>query len=272
MGFRRYSPEDYKRARAESERKAGDWLFINYKPAYIPREGINFIRIVPTHDDDDWANSPFGMWVYYHIIKGASFVYKLCPWTFRESCPWCEEAQKVQATGGDNTDLYARKRLIMFIIDCNEGDDMGKLKVWAAPKTIERGLWSAMDEGIDDEVPRGGIIPIEDPMEGRIISFRMSYQGRMPQYENIRIRQKFPLDAAIEEMLPHFKDVIVPSSYEELKKDLVIVPTNHIEEVDSPPDIPMDYQEATSKPADYEEYEDKLAAKVREMQRKLRNG
>lgn len=268
MAFRRYTQEDYRKAKEESERKPGDWAFINYKNPYVVKTGLNYIRIVPTHDDDEYANSPFGMWVFYHIIKGATFTYKLCPWTFKEPCPWCEESQRLSNANEDNDDFYARKRLIMFVLDCNEGSDMGKLKVWAAPKTIERKLWDAIEEGIDDEIKRGEIIPVEDPIEGRVISFRVSYQEKMPQYESLRIRNKLPLDSSIEDILPRFKDIIVPSTYEELQTALSGITTRpHVST--SPKETNIEVMEETPK-EEYEEYEDKLAARIKEMQRKIR--
>jgi hypothetical protein len=184
--YRRRSAEEIDK-RAHQSSFTGDSFIDNNIETFSPKEGDNFIRILPPTWDPDAQNYGLDVWVHYGI--GPNNSSYACPWEMhKEPCPACEEMRRALDAGDEEfaQELKPSKRVLCWIVDRDEKD---KRQAWSMPWTIDRDI-STMSK----DKRTGEILYVDDPEDGYDIILSRDGKGMRTRYTVSIDRRPSPLD------------------------------------------------------------------------------
>lgn len=186
---------------------------------WIPSDGENKIRVCPPTWEDA---THFGSDVYVHYSIGADKNAFICANKQEgKACPVCEVRQELDAAGEVSTELYWKKRVVMYIID-RSAEEKGPL-IWSAPWTIDRDISKG---ALDDD---NSVIAVDSPSEGYDVTFERTpgTASAPPTYVSLKVARKSSpmldsdedIDKAMAFIMEHpIPSVIVTHDYEHVKK------------------------------------------------------
>lgn len=163
----------------EEANKKGGANFSIFRPevkVYKPRNGDNWIRILPRTWNDDRLGRLYGIEVWQHRNIGPDRVPIICPRLFplgEKHCPVCEA--RVEAERENRKDvvdaLYAGRGYALYLLD-RQDTKSDEVQAW----TMGVKLYSNIGRVVKDR-STGEIYAVDDPDEGYNISFERTQQG-----------------------------------------------------------------------------------------------
>lgn len=183
-------------------------------PQYRPRDGENFIRILPPIADDKITDA-WGANLICHYIEGQGWV--LSPKTLDQTNhdPIDDLIRELRKIDPDLEDMVQTSRKVgMHILDFNADEKYGVLKLWAAPTTlVDDFVKAAKDKRT------GRTYSLDDPENGFPLSFDKSGTGLQTRYGGVQLdRDPFPLDEELLDDVEYWEDILVVYSDAEFEK------------------------------------------------------
>jgi hypothetical protein len=220
-----------------------DFSQFEESPLFKLKEGTNMINIIPyivktKNDPRTKKGDPtyiLDVWIHKNIgIKNDRFI---CPkMTYGKPCPICEERSKRIEQGADKDDpecrdLKATRQGIYNMIDLDE-EDKGIQIFIISHFWFEQRL---LKEAEEVKKETGEEITFADLEDGRIIKIRAEENtfGKWTTYEPKRIdfvKRDEPLPDSILEKAHPLDELLVVSSYEEIRDSFYAVDTEEFEE------------------------------------------
>ena len=181
-------------------------------PIFVPKDGDNAVRILPTLEEDQYAQL-LGIELRVYFIKNKFWVsptafngQKYDPLSYKYFQMRNSEIKAAEKYRG-------QRRFVMHILDANDRKNP-QLKIWPGPISL-------VEELVDlSRNPKtGDVIPIEDPNQGRLIYFNKSGTGAATRYSQLVIDDKsYPIDLKLADQIQPFKKIIRASSESALEK------------------------------------------------------
>ena len=206
---------DDERDREYSQRLERGLPFIESDlPQFRPRDGENFIRIVPPLEDDDLSGA-WGVDLICHYIEGFGWV--LSPKSLDQSNydPIDDLIRELRKIDPDLESMVRTSRkTIMHILDFNQNEQDGDLKLWAAPPTLVEDFVKA-----SKDKRSGRMHSLENAESGFPLSFEKSGTGLQTRYTMVQLeRDPFPIEEGLADDIEYFEDVLVVLDDEEMNR------------------------------------------------------
>lgn len=199
--YRQRGVDDYKRRSEQSGSSRENYIREEIK-MFIPKEGLNIIRILPpTWDDADH----YGLDAFVHYGVGAdNNAYLSRSKMLKEQDPIDEERERAIANDDEDyaSSLRPSKRVLVYIIDRDKEDEGPKL--WSMAWTLDRDISTLC---VDER--SGEVLSIDDPEDGYDVEFRRTGKGLKTEYTGVKIGRRSSsldneeaLEFAIENPIP----------------------------------------------------------------------
>jgi len=212
---------------------------------YRPKEGDNFIRILPPVGDED----DFSLDIYVHSYIGADRGSYLCrEKVLGKSCAICNIYRKWKTQGRDEeaAKIATRRRTLFWVLDISDKPQSDKPLVFDAPyKQVAREiLMRCLDKRTKE------VIDISDLKKGREITFTLHVKGNkmLSEYTGVSIGMEYPVSADLAKYVVPLKEVLVipkKEDIEELANMIVEFMSSEVNEEDS--DVGADEESVKSK-------------------------
>lgn len=215
MARRFKTMSDDERDREYSSRLERGLPFIESElPQFRPRDGENFIRIVPPLEDDDLAGA-WGVDVITHYIEGHGWLLSPKSLDQTDHDPVDDLIRELRKIDPELEDMVKTSRkTVMHILDFNADERDGVLKLWGAPPTLVDDFVKAAKDKRS-----GRTHSLEDPDNGLPLSFDKTGTGLQTRYSAVQLeRDPFPLDDQIVDEIEYFGDVLIVESDEDMRK------------------------------------------------------
>ncbi len=206
---------DDERDREYSQRLERGLPFIESDlPQFRPRDGENFIRIVPPLEDDSLAGA-WGVDLITHYIEGHGWMLSPKSLDANEHDPVDDLIRELRKIDPELEDMVKTSRkTVMHLLDFNADERDGVLKLWGAPPTLVDDFVKAAKDKRS-----GRTHSLEDPDNGLPISFDKTGTGLQTRYAAVQLeRDPFPLADYILDEIEYFEDVLKVDSPEEMQK------------------------------------------------------
>lgn len=188
---------------------------------YKPKEGDNFIRILPPVGEMD----DFGLDIWVHSFLGPERGSYLCLERTnlitrkKQKCVLCEFYRKLQGKlekSSSSNDLmklvFPKRRTLFWVLDVSDKPQSIDPLVFDAPyrQVAEEIIMRCIDR------KTGEIIDISDVKEGREIYFKMTKANRkFPEYRGIELGAVYPIDSKLaSKIVPLYSAVVIPDEAE----------------------------------------------------------
>jgi hypothetical protein len=180
---------------------------------YSPKDGENFIRILPpTWDDPDH----YGLTIYAHYGVGPDRAAVLCNNKMGgKKCPICDARVKAERAKADEEvirELKVTTRVLVWLLDMNDEDKGPQL--WAMPFTVDRDICK-----ISRDRRSGETYQIDHHDEGYNISFDKQGKQRNTKYSGFQLDRKE--SSVDQEWLEYISRHPVPDTITERSYDIV---------------------------------------------------
>ncbi len=185
-------------------------------PQFRPRDGDNYIRIVPPLEDDDLAGA-WGVDVICHYIEGHGWMLSPKSLDQTEHDPVDDLIRELRKIDPELEDIVKTSRkTVMHILDFNADERDGVLKLYAAPPTLVDDFVKAAKDKRS-----GRTHSLEDPDNGLPISFNKTGSGLLTRYAAVQLeRDPFPLEDYILDDIEYFEDVLKVESEDDMRKQI----------------------------------------------------
>lgn len=219
MEFRKVSKEKIKEKFERSGVTRPHYLRADV-PLYRPKEGDNFIRVLPPVGEMD----DFGLDIWVHPFLGVERGSYLCLERTslfgrkKQKCIICDFYRKVQNAerSGQVSDLVKalapKRRTLFWVLDVSNKPQSADPLVFDAPyrQVAEEILMRCIDRRT------GEIIDISDVKEGREVYFKMVRGNRkFPEYRGIELGKVYPIDTRLaSKIVPLYEVVVIPDEVE----------------------------------------------------------
>jgi hypothetical protein len=187
---------------------------------YRPKEGDNFIRILPPVGDMD----DFSLDIWVHSYIGPDKGSYLCrEKVLGKRCAICEIYKKWKMQGKDEqaAQIATRRRTLFWILDISDKPQSDKPLIFDAPyKQVAREiLMRCLDKRTKE------VIDISDLKTGREISFTLHVKGNkmLSEYTGVSIGMEYPISPDLAQYVVPLKDVLVIPKKEEMEELASIV-------------------------------------------------
>ena len=156
---------------------------------FIPKVGVNHIRILPKTWDDDWGYFGLKIWIYWNM-PGANGPF-VSPSMFDLPNPIDDARREAENDGNEilTNKLSPKGRVLYWVLD--RGDKGSGPKVFPCPVSLDREI-----QTLSVDVRSGDVSKFEDPHKGRDVSFKRSGAGLQTKYNAVRLaKEAEPLSA-----------------------------------------------------------------------------
>lgn len=200
---------------------------------WAPKEGANFISVIPPVDDDIFYARE--VYVHYHVggDKGPTHLCMretkdvLTKKKWNKPCAVCDKRARLSendATRESAEELKPSRRFLMYIADTSdlpedattkEMEKSGKKVQWydSSPTFRDR------ITGVSENKRSGGWIDVSDPDNGKTVCFDRIGKGKKTKYENFALEARQPIpDKWLE--VPDYDDVFLIPNYDEVAAEV----------------------------------------------------
>jgi len=183
-------------------------------PQFRPRDGDNYIRIVPPLEDDELAGA-WGVDVITHYIEGHGWLLSPKSIDSTDHDPVDDLIRELRKIDPELEDMVKTSRkTVMHILDFNADERDGVLKLWGAPPTLVDDFVKAAKDKRS-----GRTHSLEDPDNGLPLSFDKTGTGLQTRYSAVQLeRDPFPLDDQVVDEIEYFGDVLKVESPDDMRK------------------------------------------------------
>ena len=206
---------DDERDREYSQRLERGLPFIQSElPQFRPRDGENFIRIVPPLEDDPLAGA-WGVDLITHYIEGHGWLLSPKSLDASEHDPVDDLIRELRKIDPELEDMVKTSRkTVMHVLDFNADERVGVLKLWGAPPTLVDDFVKAAKDKRS-----GRTHSLEDPDNGLPLSFDKTGTSLQTRYSAVQLeRDPFPLPDWVLDDVEYFEDVLVVEEPDDMAK------------------------------------------------------
>ncbi len=218
--YEKRSREDFEDRQSQGGKDYDKFLKGNVKK-YVPKDGLNRIRILPP----TWKGAKhYALAIYLHYGVGPDRQSYLCLSKMKgEADPIQEEYARVRPTlDSENKDdqetlrqLNDTKRALMYVVD-RDNEKLG-VQAWDCPWSLDSNIVK-----VSEDRSSGEVFNIDDPEHGYDVEFDRVGKGRNTRYEGVAIARRSSrlgkdewLEHAVEHPLP---DILNYFSYDHIAK------------------------------------------------------
>jgi len=198
---------------------------------YRPKEGDNFIRILPPVEGDE----DFSLDIYVHSYVGPDKGSYLCrDKVLGKRCAICELYKKWKMQGKDKeaVSIAPKRRTLFWVLDISDKPQSNKPLIFDAPYTqvASEILTRCIDRRTNE------VIDISDLKKGREVSFTLISKAnkQFSEYRGVSIGMEYPISENLAKYVVSLKDVLEIPKKDEIEElaDILIEFSGNVVEDD----------------------------------------